>query len=320
MSNAKFRTLLGLITLSLAMNVGLGYHISTTRAAAASQSYIPVVLAPETHAAEKSVCDGKAPLLYKDTGSLAAGLTADGHFVVAYQSRGEGSKIRMAAHISNTLTEDRALAPWLPRDTVISQGEQSEPGASPSWLLTPIKGGTVAIVISPHRDDRVYFTQRTPRTPNRTRVRTASGARRSDEGSAMSTATERALLDAPIPDMSSERKPEEKARMVRLAKTLRRLAKTEQDRRIASWLDEVVRKVEQHADTPTKSQMAGALGQAELAVERRIDEIFDGISGMFAGISPDEARHALELLAKHEQFFQTLVAKGQIQVGSSDER
>jgi hypothetical protein len=145
----------------------------------------------------------------------------------------------------------------------------------------------------------------------------------------MSTAAERALLDAPIPDMSSERKPEEKARMVRLAKTLRRLAKTEQDRRIASWLDEVVQKVEQHADTPTKSQMAGALGQAELAVERRIDEIFDGISKltaavenltqkhetlatMFAGISPDEARHALKLLQKHEQFFQELVAKGQI--------
>lgn len=70
--------------------------------------------------------------------------------------------------------------------------------------------------------------------------------------------------------------------MAALAEALRALAKDEADRRIATWLDDVIDRVERLADTPTKGQMQGALGMAEISVHTRLDEIWAGIAALQA--------------------------------------
>ncbi len=109
---------------------------------------LPIVATAPFVPAEQSTCDGSAPLLNRDTGDLDAVLTHDGHYLVAYQDRQAGGKLRVAAHIGAALTES---APWLPALAEIA----------PAFSPTPIKGGSVALVAGPTRT-RLYFTQRDP--------------------------------------------------------------------------------------------------------------------------------------------------------------
>lgn len=177
-----------LVVLSLVLNLislaCFGYYVSTTRAAASNSSYLPIVAAPEDHPyLYPSVCDGKKPIWNEDTGALAAGLTANGQWKVAFQDRQRNSRIFVTTHVSDTLTEfpiqGLAEAQGLRPEELTLSGPPLSPVDSssqptptailvPQFSPTPIKGGAVAIVIDEHGHDRLYFTQRDPNddTPN----------------------------------------------------------------------------------------------------------------------------------------------------------
>ena len=94
-----------------------------------------------------SVCDGSAPILDQDTGSLSAIRDADGRYIVAYQDRAHGSVAHVAQHIGSHLEELAAPAPAL---------------AAPAFSPDGVKQGSLALVPSatPGGTSRHYYTQR----------------------------------------------------------------------------------------------------------------------------------------------------------------
>lgn len=95
-----------------------------------------------------TVCDGSAPILDQDTGSLAATRDADGRFIVAYQDRAHGSLAHVAQHVGATLEEVAAPA-------VLA-------AALPSFSPDGAKQGSLALVPSNMLGgkSRLYYTQR----------------------------------------------------------------------------------------------------------------------------------------------------------------
>ena len=94
-----------------------------------------------------TTCDGSAPILDQDTGSLSAMRDADGRYIIAYQDRAHGSRAVVAQHVGDHL-EDLA-APVSLADA---------PLLSPSG----VKQGSLALVPSstPGGKSRLYYTQR----------------------------------------------------------------------------------------------------------------------------------------------------------------
>lgn len=91
-----------------------------------------------------SVCDGTAPLLDRDTGSLAA-LYQAGHWYIAYQDRAQGGRGHLAEHIGGTLVE-------------VAQPVASAPAFSPP---DSVKVGSVALA-SDGTHGHWYYTMRKP--------------------------------------------------------------------------------------------------------------------------------------------------------------
>lgn len=94
-----------------------------------------------------TTCDGSAPLLDQDTGSLSATRDADGRYIVAYQDRAHGSRAIVAQHVGDHL-EDLAAPPAL--------------AAAPLFSPSGAKQGSLALVPSatPGGKSRLYYTQR----------------------------------------------------------------------------------------------------------------------------------------------------------------
>lgn len=95
----------------------------------------------------QTMCDGSAPLLDQDTGSLSAMRDADGRYIIAYQDRAHGSLAHVAQHVGDHLEELPAPISNL---------------AAPAFSPTGVKQGSLALVPSsvPSGKSRLYYTQR----------------------------------------------------------------------------------------------------------------------------------------------------------------
>lgn len=93
-----------------------------------------------------STCDGSAPILDQDTGSLSV-VYADGHWYVAYQDRAHGGRGHLAEHIGDHLVE------------VATPVGVATPAFSPP---DSVKVGSVALAVSPAGERRWYYTSRKP--------------------------------------------------------------------------------------------------------------------------------------------------------------
>lgn len=120
---------------------GLAAH-----AAGDSLTFLPIARS----APPATVCNPSAPLLDQDTGSLSAGLDADGNYIIAYQDRAHGGRGVVAQHIGAGLVG--LPAPALPLDVLPA------PSFSPP---DSVKVGAVALVLNT-TPRRLYFTQRNP--------------------------------------------------------------------------------------------------------------------------------------------------------------
>lgn len=94
-----------------------------------------------------TICDGSAPLLDQDTGSLSAIRDADGRYIIAYQDRAHGSRAVVAQHIGDHLADLAAPA-------LLS--------IAPTFSPSGVKQGSLALVPSatPGGRNRLYYTQR----------------------------------------------------------------------------------------------------------------------------------------------------------------
>lgn len=109
-------------------------------------AYFPLVRNGQLPA---TVCDGSAPILDQDTGSLSAMRDADGRYIVAYQDRAHGSRAHVAEHVGAALVE--VAAP-----TVAA--------IVPAFSPDGVKQGSLALVPSAGmgQRSRLYYTQRKP--------------------------------------------------------------------------------------------------------------------------------------------------------------
>lgn len=132
-----------LVTTFLIVSV-LVLHVAVA-AGPGSRLLFPVVA---NGAPVATTCDGSAPLLDQDTGSLSAIRDADGRYIVAYQDRAHGSLAHVARHVGDHL-EELAAPPLLL-------------AAMPSFSPTGAKQGSLALVPSatPGGKSRLYYTQR----------------------------------------------------------------------------------------------------------------------------------------------------------------
>ena len=119
------------------LSIGLGSVLS---AAPTNRSLLPTVYGQPV----ASVCDGTAPLLDRDTGSLAA-LYQAGHWYIAYQDRAQGGRGHLAEHLGGTLVE-------------VAQPVASAPAFSPP---DSVKVGSVALA-SDGTHGHWYYTMRKP--------------------------------------------------------------------------------------------------------------------------------------------------------------
>jgi hypothetical protein len=120
---------------------------ATAQPAPLSAQFVPVIRNGQVVA---TVCDGTAPILAQDTGSLSAIRDADGRYLIAYQDRAHGSVAHVAQHVGASL--DEVTAPAL------------RAALMPQFSPSGIKQGSLALVSSqiPGGKSRLYYTQRTP--------------------------------------------------------------------------------------------------------------------------------------------------------------
>lgn len=121
----------------------VAWMVIVARAASPSSAYLPAVQS----APVATTCDGKAPLLDQDTGDLDVVLDTFGRFLVAYQDRAHGSRIKVDQHIGAGLTPLPALVAL----SIV---------AAPSFSPDGPKQGSVALVALPGGRTRMYYTQR----------------------------------------------------------------------------------------------------------------------------------------------------------------
>lgn len=126
-------------TVLLLMFVVLG--LVRVSAAPLGRAYLPLAYS----ASPTSVCDGSAPILDQDTGSLSV-VYQDGHWYVAYQNRARGGRGELAEHVGDHLVD------------VASPIGVAAPAFSPP---DSVKVGSVALAISP-TERRWYYTSRKP--------------------------------------------------------------------------------------------------------------------------------------------------------------
>lgn len=131
--------LLCLLLVALGWNAGL-YAASTYTV------HVPAVYG----APVASTCDGSAPILDQDSGSLAAVYQA-GHWYVAYQDRAHGGRGHLAEHVGGALVE--VVKPV---------------GVAPSFSPPDsVKVGSVALATDGMGHGRWYYTSRViDDTPN----------------------------------------------------------------------------------------------------------------------------------------------------------
>lgn len=95
-----------------------------------------------------TICDGSAPILDQDTGSLSAIRDAEGRYIVAYQDRAHGGLAHVAQHVGATLAELSAPPIVL--------------AVAPAFSPDGVKQGSLALVpgATPNDKSRLYYTQR----------------------------------------------------------------------------------------------------------------------------------------------------------------
>lgn len=132
--------LIAIVALAYA-SVALGVVL----AASSPRLFLPTVV---NGAVPASICDGAAPILDQDTGSLSAMRDATGRYIVAYQDRAHGSLVHVAQHVGGGL-EELAAPPALL-------------DAAPTFSPIGPKQGSIALVAgaTPNDKSRLYYTQR----------------------------------------------------------------------------------------------------------------------------------------------------------------
>lgn len=130
----------------IACTLVLAFLIGHAAAQPAPAAHLPVV---RNGAQPATICDGSAPILDQDTGSLSAMRDADGRYIIAYQDRAHGSRAHVAQHVGGALVE--VAAPTLA-------------GIAPAFSPSGEKQGSLALVPSAGmgQRSRLYYTQRKP--------------------------------------------------------------------------------------------------------------------------------------------------------------
>lgn len=124
-----------------------GALIAQTQAVTTARAHLPTI---RNGVVVATICDGSAPILDQDTGSLSAIRDADGRYIVAYQDRAHGSLAHVAQHVGAGLEEVTAPPIVL--------------AAMPAFSPDGVKQGSLALVPSnvPGGMSRLYYTQRKP--------------------------------------------------------------------------------------------------------------------------------------------------------------
>ncbi len=142
----KRLTRLAILLTALLLSFGAGMFHGGAFAAPAPVAYLPTVRS----APPATVCDGKAPILDQDTGSLSAGLDPAGNYIIAYQDRAHGGRGVVAQHIGAHLVG--LPAPALAVVDLVTGSPQFSPPDS-------AKVGSVALVLNGPKP-RLYYTSR----------------------------------------------------------------------------------------------------------------------------------------------------------------